>query len=95
MAWRRGALCGRYGSVSPSGLTGRQGKNQLYDGWMGVHSCEICGDHHDKGKFFVGNGSTRYIFPNMVDHYIQIHRYRLPEVAEAALLKQSGPEKMV
>jgi hypothetical protein len=56
---------------------------------MGVHSCEICGDHHDKGEFFVGNGSTRYILLNMVDHYIQIHRYRLPEVVEAALLKQS------
>ena len=63
-------------------------------GWMGVHSCEICGDHHDKREFFVGNGSTRYILPNMVDHYIQIHRYRLPEVVEAALLKQSWPEKM-
>ena len=49
---------------------------------MGVHSCEICGDHHDKGVFFVGNGSTRYILPNMGDHYIQIHRYRLPKVVE-------------
>ena len=40
---------------------------------------------HDKGEFFVEDGATRYVLPNMVLHYISAHRYKLPAVVEAAL----------
>jgi hypothetical protein len=42
-----------------------------------------------QGEFFVEDGSTRYVLPNLVLHYLLAHRYKLPEVVEAALLKSA------
>jgi hypothetical protein len=64
-------------------------RNQFYDGWMGLHKCELCANYMDKGEFYVENGTTRYVLPNMVMHYITDHRYRLPTVVEEAILKSA------
>jgi hypothetical protein len=42
-----------------------------------------------KGEFFVEDGPTRHVLPNLVLHYVLAHRYKLPEVVEAALLKSA------
>ncbi len=44
----------------------------------------------DKGEFFVEDGATRYVLPNMINHYITKHRYKLPVVVEAALRRAMG-----
>jgi hypothetical protein len=77
--------------------------NQLSDCWMGFHTCEIClaekgesqftpkrGETKDKGEFFVEHGTTRYVLPNLVIHYIAQHGYRLPEVVEQAIRERPG-----
>jgi hypothetical protein len=39
-----------------------------------------------RGEFFVEDGSTRFVLPNLVLHYIVRHHYKLPDVVEAAVL---------
>jgi hypothetical protein len=78
-------------------------KNQLFCSERGTHSCEIClaengadgvtwkyGETTHHGEFFVQRGSTRYVLPNLVIHYISRHRYKLPDVVEQAI--REGPE---
>jgi len=60
--------------------------NKISDDWFGYHTCEICNAYEDLDEFFVPDGTTKYVLPNMVIHYIQSHGYRLPEVVEMALL---------
>ncbi len=60
-------------------------KCQLPDHWRGLHTCQLCRNHHEKGEFFVVAGNQRYVLPNMVTHYIETHRYRLPVQVEDAL----------
>jgi hypothetical protein len=43
----------------------------------------------DAGAFFVQDGSTCFVLPNLVDHYLAWHRYKLPEVVEAAILRSA------
>jgi hypothetical protein len=59
---------------------------------FGYHTCEICSDCDDRGEILVPDQSSTYVLPSMVDHYIDAHRYKLPEVVELALLEwhQSG-----
>jgi hypothetical protein len=81
-------------------------KNQLPDSCGGLHICGICFRNappplldemgwdrcaRDKGEFFVEDGTTRYVLPNMVHHYITEHGYRLPAVVEAALRRPARP----
>lgn len=50
-----------------------------------------------KGEFFVQYGSTRYVLPNMIIHYITHHEYKLPKVVEDAIQKQdvyNDPHKL-
>ncbi|WP_437907972.1 hypothetical protein WME95_08800 [Sorangium sp. So ce327] len=63
--------------------------NQLPDDYRGLHTCEICGENHDKGEFFVEDQAVRFVLPNMVLHYIEAHHYRLPDVVEAAVRRRS------
>ena len=73
-----------------SALHALKEKNQLLDGWMGVHTCEICEKHHDKGEFYAEGETTRYIMPNMIIHYIENHLYKLPSIVEAAVIGNQG-----
>jgi hypothetical protein len=59
--------------------------HQLRDGTMGSHTCEICKGAQGHGHFFVDDGNSRYILPNLVIHYITAHQYKLPPVVEQAL----------
>jgi len=63
-------------------LRGFQERNQLRDGTLGLHTCEICGGDSGHGSFFVEDSPTRYVLPNLVFHYISAHQYRLPDVVE-------------
>jgi hypothetical protein len=83
-----GAEVLRAGDTTPAileALFSAKASNQLPDDWLGYHTCEICNNHEDRGEFFITDGSTRYILPNMVTHYIQEHGYKLPDVVEKAL----------
>jgi len=66
-------------------LRGLQERNQLRDGTLGLHTCEICGGDSGHGSFFVEDFRTRYVLPNLVFHYIAAHEYRLPDVVEDAV----------
>jgi hypothetical protein len=43
----------------------------------------------ERGEFFIQYGSTRFVLPNLVLHYLARHRYKLPEVVEAAILRSA------
>jgi hypothetical protein len=80
-----------------------QQKNQLPDQFRGLHTCELClaeksgsaiplerGEALDKGEFYVEDGATRYVLPNMVLHYITRHGYKLPDEVEEAVRNWRG-----
>jgi hypothetical protein len=43
----------------------------------------------ERGEFFIQDGSIRFVLPNLVLHYLARHRYKLPEVVEAAILRSA------
>jgi hypothetical protein len=71
-------------------LTSARNENQLWDGTLGSHTCEICRHATGHGHFFVLANFGRYILPNLVIHYITEHQYKLPGVVEEALLPGSA-----
>lgn len=97
VGWLGGEVRGK-GDTAPEilyALLGAKKNNKLSDGWFGNHTCEICNTYDDHDEFFVPDGSTMYILPNMVSHYIQSHGYRLPEVVERALLNGEKQDQSV
>jgi len=68
-------------------LRALQERNQLRDGTLGLHTCEICGCESGHGRFFVEDPGTRYVLPNLIFHYISEHQYRLPDIVENAVTR--------
>ena len=60
--------------------------NQLPDGCLDSHDCEICDGANGHGHFFIEDTNCRYVLPNLVIHYITEHSYKLPGQVEEALL---------
>lgn len=52
---------------------------RVEDGWMGVHTCEICDAFSSNGEFWIIWAGVRYVLPVMTVHYITAHGYRPPE----------------
>jgi hypothetical protein len=64
-------------------------ENRIPDQWLGLHTCEICRGHHEKGEFYIQSGMVRFVLPTMVPHYIEEHGYKLPDEVEFVLLSMS------
>jgi hypothetical protein len=48
------------------------------DGYLGYHTCEICGRAEFHGEFWIEVGCIRYVLPVGVLHYIEVHGYCPP-----------------
>jgi hypothetical protein len=68
--------------------------NEIPNLWLGVHACEICADDESGpaggGALLVDDGAVRYVLPQMIVHYIIAHRYKLPDVVEAAVWRSAA-----
>jgi hypothetical protein len=63
-------------------------------GWgvaMGMHSCELCGECMTSGNFGVPCGDLLFVAPEMVSHYVEVHRYRPPAQFITALMESPSP----
>jgi hypothetical protein len=69
--------------------------NQLPDGSLDSHDCEICDGESGHGHFFIDDTNCRYILPNLVIHYITAHHYKLPAEVEDALLNDRKPTRLL
>jgi hypothetical protein len=68
-------------------------QNRVFsDGYRGIHTCTLCGKSQPQirwrgrtvrlkghGHYLVRKGSTVYMAPELLLHYIRSHRYRPPE----------------
>lgn len=62
-------------------------------GFLGLHTCEICGRFAGRGEFLIETPGGRYVLPQLVFHYIADHGYRPPEVFLRDLSRHwSSPE---
>jgi len=52
---------------------------RVEDGWVGVHTCEICNAFCSNGEFWIIWSGIRYVLPQMTLHYITEHGYKPPE----------------
>ena len=69
-------------------------QNQLPDDSLDSHTCEICGQAHGHGRFFIDDTNCRYVLPNLVIHYVTAHAYKLPTEVEHALLPPGRPVRL-
>ena len=46
--------------------------------YLGHHTCEWCGLTQGQGNLGVPASSLLYVAPEMVHHYVSVHRYRPP-----------------
>lgn len=76
---------GLTGEVLRGALRRARRLNQIPDRVMGSHVCKICGGVTGRGQFFIQGINCRYVLPNLVNHYVEAHQYRLPEEVEEAL----------
>jgi hypothetical protein len=70
------------GSLAPGLLDTLKTLRRIHghdDGRLGDHTCEICGDHHERGELAIDHGGIRYVAPRMIVHYIEAHGYLPPE----------------
>src|SRR5262249_43075764 len=44
----------------------------------GYHTCEFCGRAHGIANFGVPAGDTLFFSPEMLAHYVEVHRYAPP-----------------
>jgi len=56
--------------------------NQKYDGDLGFHVCELCGEYKSQGEIWIENNNIRYVLPAMIVHYIEKHSYKMPKEVE-------------
>lgn len=47
--------------------------------FMGYHTCEICGRFQACGNIGVPAGDLLYVAPEMIHHYVTVHRYLPPQ----------------
>jgi hypothetical protein len=57
----------------------------------GPHTCELCDHYRSSGNFGVPDGGLLFVAPQMIVHYIDVHRYRPPEEFIVAVLKAPMP----
>jgi hypothetical protein len=57
----------------------------------GVHTCEFCGGSAAGGNFAVPNGGILYVAPELLWHYVAMHRYLPPAEFQRALLASPLP----
>jgi hypothetical protein len=63
-------------------------------GWgsfTGWHDCELCGGSQASGNFAVPYGDLLFVAPEMVPHYVEVHRYRPPAEFITALMESPLP----
>jgi hypothetical protein len=63
-------------------------------GWgsfLGWHDCELCGGSRGRGNFGVPCGDLLFVAPEMVSHYVKVHRYRPPAEFITALMESPLP----
>jgi hypothetical protein len=58
---------------------------------MGPHRCELCGEYMASGNIGVPAGDILFAAPEMVDHYVEVHRYAPPEEFVTAVLAAPLP----
>lgn len=46
--------------------------------FMGCHTCEFCGRFRADGNIGIPAGDLLYVAPEMIHHYVSIHRYSPP-----------------
>ena len=63
-------------------------------GWaslMGYHHCELCGGSMASGNFGVPWGTLLFVAPQMVTHYVEVHRYCPPLQFIRAVMESPMP----
>lgn len=63
-------------------------------GWgifMGLHTCELCGQFHSGGNFGVPCGKLLFAAPEMISHYVEAHQYRPPVDFITAIMQSPLP----
>jgi hypothetical protein len=58
---------------------------------MGPHQCELCHSFLASGNVGVPAGDLLYVFPEMLAHYIEAHRYAPPAEFVTAILASPLP----
>lgn len=53
--------------------------------YMGLHTCELCRNHHGSGELLVPSGDLVFIAPAMIEHYVEVHEYLPPPEFVAAV----------
>jgi len=54
--------------------------------FRGVHECELCRSFRRGGNVGVPAGELLYVFPDMLAHYVKVHRYAPPAKFVAAVM---------
>lgn len=57
----------------------------------GYHTCEFCGQAHGSANFGVPAGDRLYFSPEMIVHYVEVHRYAPPAEFIAAIMASPLP----
>ncbi len=57
----------------------------------GIHECELCKSFCASGNIGVPAGALLYVAPEMIHHYVEVHRYSPPPEFVAAVLASPLP----
>jgi hypothetical protein len=63
-------------------------------GWgmaMGWHDCELCDGYSGTRNFGVPHGELLFVAPEMLPHYVEVHRYHPPAEFMRALMESPLP----
>jgi hypothetical protein len=59
--------------------------------FLGPHTCELCDSFMAAGNIGVPAGELLYVAPEMVAHYVEVHRYAPPAEFVAAVMSAPLP----
>ena len=57
--------------------------------FLGFHECSLCHGFHGGVGGFVPSGDRLFAFPDLLDHYVEIHQYQPPAEFQEALQRCS------
>jgi hypothetical protein len=57
----------------------------------GFHECELCGNYRASGNIGVPAGPFLFVAPQMIFHYVEVHRYVPPDAFVQAVLTCPAP----
>ncbi|AWM39418.1 hypothetical protein GobsT_22600 [Gemmata obscuriglobus] len=63
----------------------------VWDVFMGPHRCELCGRCVASGNIGVPAGGVLFAAPEMIAHYVEVHKYAPPAEFVAAVLSAPLP----